>query len=158
MPIGCYERRKRFCTVDGCSSPHYGRDYCYNHYARFKRKGTPGPPQRLRDPLPADGICKVKDCTKPIRNGGWCDRHSQVRWKYRIDPNDFEEMRSNQNYSCMVCRKPEGKFPDTLNVDHDHKTGRVRGLLCSACNRALGNVKDNVEVILNLVKYLQRVL
>lgn len=44
-----------------------------------------------------------------------------------------------------------------LVVDHDHKTGKVRGLLCHNCNRALGLLKDNKEIIQNCLSYLERV-
>ena len=43
-----------------------------------------------------------------------------------------------------------------LCVDHDHKTGQVRGLLCKGCNVALGETKDNVETLKGLIEYVNR--
>ena len=42
------------------------------------------------------------------------------------------------------------------HVDHDHITGKVRGLLCGSCNRALGLIKDNLETLVRLQKYLEK--
>ncbi|MDQ1705857.1 MAG: hypothetical protein QOF18_2223 [Frankiaceae bacterium] len=55
-----------------------------------------------------------------------------------------------QGGTCAVCPgKPE-------HVDHDHETGRVRGILCFNCNQALGNVRDNPTVLKGLIDYLRR--
>jgi hypothetical protein len=52
--------------------------------------------------------------------------------------------------TCAVCdAKPE-------HVDHDHKTGEVRGVLCFNCNQALGNVRDDPVVLQGLIDYLRR--
>lgn len=50
---------------------------------------------------------------------------------------------------CAACKTDKPK-----HVDHDHKTGRVRGMLCSLCNQALGNVRDDVKRLQGLINYL----
>lgn len=62
---------------------------------------------------------------------------------------------------CGICKKqmklPEkrqGQSLDVVAVDHDHKTGKVRGLLCNACNKGLGLFKDDVEILNNAKEYL----
>jgi hypothetical protein len=55
-----------------------------------------------------------------------------------------------QNLGCAIC----GRSDVDLSVDHDHKTGRVRGLLCSRCNLTLGHFDDNAELFRNVVNYL----
>ena len=52
---------------------------------------------------------------------------------------------------CAACKTDEPK-----HVDHDHKTGRVRGMLCYLCNQALGNVRDDVSRLRGLIDYLYR--
>lgn len=73
--------------------------------------------------------------------------------KYGISPEQFEEMLVAQGGVCAGCRKTCTVF-SRLSVDHDHDTGKVRGLLCSACNRAVGGLKHDPETLLRLAAYL----
>lgn len=60
-----------------------------------------------------------------------------------------------QNNVCAICFKSELTVRNkNLAVDHCHKTGIIRGLLCSNCNRAIGLLKDNVVIIKSALKYL----
>ncbi len=65
----------------------------------------------------------------------------------------------SQDGVCAICRRPEtfittGQGPCRLSVDHDHKTGKVRGLLCRDCNVGLGNFGDSGERLRNAAAYL----
>lgn len=68
-------------------------------------------------------------------------------------------MRSSQNYKCYICRQHENDVsnagPTALNVDHCHTTGKVRKLLCMACNIALGKVNDDVEILQRCIDYVK---
>ncbi len=64
----------------------------------------------------------------------------------------FEEIVKKQNGKCAICNQLPNR--SNLDVDHDHKTGKVRGLLCSACNRAIGYMGDNPERLKKAIKYL----
>jgi hypothetical protein len=55
---------------------------------------------------------------------------------------------------CKDCNIHQSDLNKALSVDHDHKTGKIRGLLCYNCNLALGHTMDNVEILKNLTKYL----
>jgi hypothetical protein len=70
---------------------------------------------------------------------------------YNIDMNMYRELLTLQNNVCGLCRQPGWTMAKhhklKLVVDHDHATGKVRGLLCHNCNRALGLLQDNPEVI-----------
>jgi len=59
----------------------------------------------------------------------------------------------NQGGRCAICRNPSpgGK---RLCVDHDHATGRIRGLLCGACNLVLGYARDSEAVLASAIQYL----
>lgn len=72
---------------------------------------------------------------------------------YGMTLGQYDEMVENQNGVCMICEKPE--INRRLSVDHDHKTGKVRGLLCCRCNFALGIVEDDGFVIA-AKKYLRK--
>lgn len=75
-------------------------------------------------------------------------RRHDLRRKYGISEEQFEEMLRRQGGRCAVCDRGE-----KLHVDHDHITGRVRGLLCGKCNRALGLLADDPERITALAEY-----
>jgi len=74
--------------------------------------------------------------------------------KYGVTPGGYRDLLVKQNGVCAICERecPTGK---ALSVDHDHKTGFVRGLLCIKCNRALGLLSDDVDRLLRAVVYLQ---
>jgi len=64
---------------------------------------------------------------------------------------EYFEMLETQDGNCAICKAEQA----SLYVDHDHKTGKVRGLLCEQCNFLLGNAKDNVNILASAVKYLE---
>jgi len=77
-----------------------------------------------------------------------------LKSKYGISINDKIEMLKNQNNKCFGCNK--SLVETSSNIDHDHKTGKIRGLLCNNCNLTLGLVYDNISILQNLIRYLKR--
>ena len=69
---------------------------------------------------------------------------------------EYEKLFIKQNGCCSVCGLHQDNFNKALSVDHDHKTNKVRGLLCYNCNLALGHVSDSKEILLKLIKYLEK--
>lgn len=67
---------------------------------------------------------------------------------------DYEKMLEQQNYKCAICGQHETQ-KRVLSVDHCHKTGKVRGALCAACNRGIGSLKESKEVLEAAINYLQ---
>lgn len=77
--------------------------------------------------------------------------------KYGITLLDYENLLNEQNFLCKICKTSEtSKKKMGLAVDHCHETGKVRGLLCNRCNRALGLFVDNVEILTEAVNYLEK--
>lgn len=76
-----------------------------------------------------------------------------LRRRFGIFVDEYDKML--QNGVCAVCGKTslDGR---RLAVDHNHITGEIRGLLCVSCNRALGLVYDNPNILRRLIKYLER--
>lgn len=78
-------------------------------------------------------------------------RKSVLKRKYGITMDEYNAMLESQNGRCAICHQEKS---ETLAVDHDHKTGKVRGLLCSHCNQVIGFAEDNVELMESAIKYL----
>ncbi len=62
-------------------------------------------------------------------------RNKYLQKKYGITLRQYNIMLFSQNLSCAICKKHKSEFKKNLAVDHNHKTGRVRGLLCYYCNK-----------------------
>jgi len=91
-----------------------------------------------------------------------CARLRAREWgfkkKYGITVLDFDKMLAEQGGACLVCgTKDSGRTNSlVLCVDHDHKTGKVRGLLCHNCNVAIGSMQDNPALLRKAAEYLER--
>lgn len=93
------------------------------------------------------------------------NRNARLRSVYGISHADYERMLAAQDCKCAICGKPpEVRITKTgalsaharLHIDHDHKTGAVRGLLCHGCNVGLGNFRDDYGLLASAAGYLKR--
>lgn len=75
--------------------------------------------------------------------------------KYGISLEVFNQMRESQQCRCAICGKGEENFAKGLFVDHCHKTGKVRKLLCANCNAAIGMLQDDPKIIMIAVEYIK---
>lgn len=79
---------------------------------------------------------------------------------YGLTPEQYAAMFAEQDGRCAICLEPEtmtyrGKVK-ALSIDHDHESGQVRGLLCAACNFAIGKLRDNPALLRAAADYLER--
>ena len=77
-------------------------------------------------------------------------KESFLKRQYGITSQDYAEMYKAQKGCCLICLQ----YFKVLHIDHCHTSGKVRGLLCGSCNRALGLLKDNTEFLLKGIEYL----
>lgn len=82
------------------------------------------------------------------------EKRSQLRTKYGMTLEEYEELLKQQNDVCAICKNPCSRSK-TLSVDHCHKTDKNRGLLCNSCNNGLGFFKDTLEYLREAIKYLE---
>lgn len=136
------------CKLDFCDKEIVVvRDQlCAAHYAQVTRYG-------FDEPRPIRNYKKEKKCDAP-----WCERlvyertlcipcyKRRTRYKMTLD----EYINSKQ--ICEVCGTTE-----KIHVDHDHETGKWRGMLCSPCNTSLGFLQENPDRIMALAEYAKRV-
>ena len=87
-------------------------------------------------------------------------RAAHVKRQYNLSQLDLYTLRKQQGDLCAICRKAEtaqvNGVRQDLSIDHDHKTGAVRGLLCRRCNRGLGALGDNIDGLKRALAYLER--
>lgn len=78
-------------------------------------------------------------------------RKSRLAIKYGLTPADHDAMRVAQDNRCLICKQPAPR----LVVDHNHETGKVRGLLCDGCNRGLGHFGDDPNLLVVAADYVR---
>jgi len=173
------------CSVEDCKKDVHGQGLCSMHYTRKRRYGTTDKPLLKSEILLTEGkayCCSCKqekliedfgnDFTTPHGLARRCRSCYSLKGKKRYKENkhkhqdykrkkkfglgklEYQKLLMAQNNTCAICgiKFPKGKDP---SVDHDHKTGIVRGLLCSNCNLGLGHFKDDIEVFLKAIQYLK---
>jgi ERCC4-type nuclease len=83
-------------------------------------------------------------------------RRAHLKRAFGITLEDYNNLFEKQGGVCKICQQKEkSKINNFLSVDHSHLTGKIRGLLCSDCNRGLGLLKDSKQNLINAVKYLE---
>lgn len=93
--------------------------------------------------------------TKTTKGKGLRGRDTTLRSKFGISLKQFERLKAEQNDVCYICKGTD-TYSENLAVDHCHTTGVVRGLLCRDCNRALGQLRDNIDYLKRAIEYLER--
>lgn len=91
--------------------------------------------------------------TKPQVRTAEEKRTAYLKNAYGITEQEYRKLLRRQHGVCAICgAKPKNQ---TLAVDHDHETGKVRGLLCRSCNVALGCLKDDIRLLSAAIVYLE---
>lgn len=108
----------------------------------------------------AAGMCRthsqrpVVPGTKQCQPCLWDQQEANLRTFFGITVEDYARLELAQGRKCAICTLscPSGR---DLAVDHDHNTGKVRGLLCVNCNQALGKFKDDLRLLEKASIYLR---
>lgn len=83
-------------------------------------------------------------------------QNTRLKQMFGINRDQYAVMLKQQDGVCAICKEPEVVPNRSLSVDHDHVTGKVRGLLCSNCNPGIGKFKEKIELLEKAVEYLKR--
>jgi hypothetical protein len=75
--------------------------------------------------------------------------------KYGLTDEDYRHMLEKQGGVCAICHRKNGSNNRRLHVDHDHKTEKVRGLLCGTCNTGIGLLRDKLSMLYKAIAYLE---
>jgi hypothetical protein len=135
---------EKICIECGEFKEHYGKGLCPKCYGRMNmRKFRKLNPEKDHE-RKRNWYLKNKEKVCFFR------KRSRYLKMYNLSLGQLEDMKKEQNNKCLICN---GEYE--LKVDHDHKTGKTRGLLCDLCNRGLGYFKDNYMLLKNASKYLK---
>ena len=169
------------CSVAKCEFPMSCKELCEAHYERLRRTGkiNADVPVARKSKI----VCAVVGCGRAGKRSGLCEPHNarktkygdvlseipvgrmykgnktpnslkdkRLRQKYNITEEDFNTLKIEQGGQCVICQQ-KNKRRD-LVVDHNHISGKVRGLLCDRCNKTLGLLQDKPELATALASYL----
>lgn len=97
---------------------------------------------------------RAKEYQKDGRARWW-----DIKKKYGISKEQYEQLLQKQNNKCSICGVEHiDSHRKRLFIDHNHETGKIRGLLCQPCNTGLGHFKDNPVLLKKAVQYLKDTL
>jgi hypothetical protein len=83
------------------------------------------------------------------------EKQLYLKYKFNMTIEEYDKKLSLQLGGCAICKQPS-KINRRLHVDHDHKTGAIRDLLCQRCNRILGLLYEDENLIWDILDYLKR--
>ncbi len=105
---------------------------------------------------------ECKSCTKERRSEWWrsekgkrSSKNTKLKHKYGITIEQYEELLYACNGKCEICGAAFGKNGNPLSIDHDHETGKIRGLLCDKCNLGVSHFRDNIDLMLAAAQYIE---
>lgn len=106
------------CKILNCNNNHVAKGLCWNHYQSKRRKDNRVSENKYQR--------EYKQSDKAI--------NAYLIKTYKITLEDYNELLNKQDNNCIGCGRHKSEFNKRFAVDHNHKTGKVRGLLCSECN------------------------
>ena len=124
---------------------------CKDCKAERERRGLPYPAYPRPAPYPGPRCASHDRAKKKLSRAGAHER--RVQTEYGLKPGEYGKIYLAQGGTCAICQRATGKTRN-LSVDHDHRTGLVRGLLCRPCNDLLGQARDDVEFFYRAIRYL----
>ena len=133
---------------------------CDSEYQKRKRKNRPEDVSTMRKAY----YQKTRKHLLKLRKENYAaskklrlrHRDTMLKSKYGIGVEEYNLMEVSQFHKCAICKGTQNnKRTNYFDVDHNHKTGKVRGLLCTNCNQGIGKFQDNKELLLYAYNYLK---
>ncbi len=158
--------RPTVCVAPDCENAVVSDGLCDLHYRR-KRRGAPETRycEQCGDLIPDIAHGRRRYCSKLCRDRALSivqrENHRDVwlRRQYGISEDEYKALLRKQHGKCAICgsKDPRGRAGSTyFQVDHDHKTGAVRALLCAPCNSGLGSLGDSIKNLEKAIAYLRK--
>lgn len=140
------------CSVGDCARVSTSGGRCNMHYHRWERYGEAGEAEPRKGPR---GECSVPGCSRTTCAKKLCSRHYHRSRAYGLSADQLAAVEGVK--ACAICGRedPRVGVGVGLHIDHDHATGRVRGILCVECNKTLGQMNDDPERLRRAATYLE---
>lgn len=145
----------KICSIEGCVRAYSAKGLCTVHYAKKQKQDNPEYYRAKKREYWRRDKEKNADKRRSRYNpeAAWAAR---LERNYGITAADYYAMLEAQGGVCAICKSPQ---PQThrkkkFNVDHRHSTGKVRALLCSCCNSAVGHLRERVDLCHAVAEYL----
>lgn len=104
--------------------------------------------------------CFLKEKSKSAEEKAERKRLWYIKRKYSLDPAELDKLLARE---CPICKRKlrettqtRGQKSESIAIDHDHSSGKVRGILCSRCNKGLGHFEDSIKLLREAIKYLEK--
>lgn len=81
-------------------------------------------------------------------------KNYSLKERYGLDLSQYHVLLQGQNHKCKICGDYVETYSRSTHVDHDHKTGKVRGILCNNCNTGIGKFRDDTTILQKAIDYL----
>ena len=101
-------------------------------------------------------ICRKEYATRRKDIIASQQRKYKLKSTFGISSKQYDELLKEQNNLCAICNIHQSRLKRAMAVDHCHKTGKVRGLLCSNCNTGIGNLRDSIKLLERAIEYLKK--
>lgn len=124
---------------------------CKDCAAERERRSLPRPANLRAAPHPGPRCYSHHKQYRKLSKAGAHER--RVQKVYGLKPGEYGQIYVAQGQVCAICRRATGATR-ALSVDHDHKTGLVRGVICRPCNDLLGHIRDDLETARRIFAYL----
>ena len=101
--------------------------------------------------------CKKEYEKEYSKTDKYKEKIRKIRWKEQnidITYEQYLKMFLEQKGSCAICGSTTNQFNKGMCVDHNHSNGKIRGLLCTDCNRGIGSLKDDISLLKKAIEYL----
>lgn len=141
---------RKFCSL-ACKNEWWRQEY-----GRRRKVTPPRPCQKCGGPvahktgIPVCKDCRVDDRTRPYK------RAMHIKSRYGVTQEEYDRLLALQRNQCAICKAKTPGSRGEWRIDHDHVTGQVRGLLCDGCNRGIGCLQDDPEIIAAAARYVAR--
>ncbi len=116
------------------NAEEYHKKYYQDHKERWK--------ELIKQKVALDPHYHTKKTKKYRERHPECRKIEHLRLRYGLSKEQWNEMFLRQNGKCLICARHQNDLTKTLVVDHNHLTGKVRGLLCGICNTKLSVIED----------------
>ena len=154
--LGRKEYKKRYRASHKKEMAEYCKKYYQAHREKIKERSSNYGKMHLKEITKKRRGYRKKYGKKYVMAHRRELSERRLKDRHGLTLEDYAYMCKEQNGCCAICHTPEGELKECLRVDHDHNTGKIRGLLCNYCNSGLGFFRDNRVSLHAASRYLSK--